>query len=46
MEHVPFTEAADPYGYLEAMAKTDYIHGEENVVHYYTCHMNKDGVKT
>ena len=36
MEHIPFARAVDPKGTLEAMAKSGYIHGDENIVHYYT----------
>jgi hypothetical protein len=45
MEHVPFTEAVDPRGILEAMAKSDYVHGDENVVHYYTYNIDVEGNK-
>jgi hypothetical protein len=37
MEHIPFTKSVDPRGILEEMAKSNYIHGEENIVKYYTC---------
>jgi hypothetical protein len=44
-EHIPFTEVIDPHGILEKMTKSDYIHTEENVVHYYSCYMDEDGKK-
>jgi hypothetical protein len=43
MEHVPFTKAVDPYGILEEVAKTIYIHSEESDVHYYSLEADKDG---
>ncbi|KAF8874666.1 hypothetical protein BD779DRAFT_1678634 [Infundibulicybe gibba] len=36
MEHIPFESEVDPHGYLEAMFKDGYVHGEENIVEYYT----------
>jgi hypothetical protein len=43
MVHIPFTNAVDPHGILEEMAKSNYIHGEENIVRYYNCHVNEEG---
>ena len=43
MEHIPFDDSVDPKGILEAMAATGYIHGEENVVHYYARHVDDQG---
>ncbi|KAF8872048.1 hypothetical protein BD779DRAFT_1453279 [Infundibulicybe gibba] len=36
MEHIPFETEEDPHGYLESMFKEGYVHGEENIVGYYT----------
>jgi hypothetical protein len=41
MEHVLFTKLVDPCSILEDMAKSNYVHGEENVVQYYTCHVDE-----
>ncbi|KAF8878568.1 hypothetical protein BD779DRAFT_1676825 [Infundibulicybe gibba] len=46
MEHVPFEAAVDPRGYLEAMVKAGYIHGEENIVEYYVRQLGDDGNKS
>ena len=35
--HIPFTKAIDPYGILEGMVKSEYVHGEDNEVYYYAC---------
>jgi hypothetical protein len=43
MEHIPFGEAVDPHGILEDMAKSGYVHGEENKVSYYVCHFDEQG---
>lgn len=43
MEHIPFTESEDPHGILEEMAKTGYIRGEDNKVHYFTYHVDGQG---
>jgi hypothetical protein len=45
MEHIPFGEAVDPHGILEDMAKAGYVHGEENCVQYYICHVDEQGCK-
>jgi hypothetical protein len=45
MEHIPFSEAVDPHGILADMTKSGYIHGEENNVLYYACHINEEGIK-
>ncbi|KAF8890904.1 hypothetical protein BD779DRAFT_1671044 [Infundibulicybe gibba] len=36
MAHIPFGASIDPHGYLESMVKHGYVHGEDNVVEYYT----------
>jgi hypothetical protein len=43
MEHIPFDHNVDPKGILEAMTMTGYIHGEENIVHYYARHIDEQG---
>ncbi|KAF8873003.1 hypothetical protein BD779DRAFT_1452340, partial [Infundibulicybe gibba] len=43
MIHIPFPESVDPHGILERMTKGEYIHGEENVVEYYTCSREGSG---
>ena len=43
MEHVPFDEKVDPRGFLEEMCRTGYVHGEENIVHYYCRHVDEQG---
>ncbi|KAF8867494.1 hypothetical protein BD779DRAFT_1685747 [Infundibulicybe gibba] len=45
MEHIPFESSVDPHGHLEAMLKDGYVHGEENIVEYYTKNMEA-GKKT
>jgi hypothetical protein len=42
-DHIPFDEAVDPHGILEAMRKTGYVHTEENVVHYYVRQIDEKG---
>ena len=44
-ESIPFSKVVDPHGILEEMAKTGYIHSEENEVHYYRCLTDGDGTK-
>jgi hypothetical protein len=43
MEHIPFDHSVDPKGILEGMAMAGYIHGEENIVHYYARHIDEQG---
>ena len=43
MEHIPFTKDVDPYGILENMAKSNYVHGEENDVLYYALETDENG---
>jgi hypothetical protein len=43
MVHVPFDKNVDPKGVLEAMAETGFIHGEENIVRYYTRQVDEKG---
>ncbi|KAF8896010.1 hypothetical protein BD779DRAFT_1466051 [Infundibulicybe gibba] len=45
MSHIPFSAAIDPEGILESIAKAGYIHGEENMVDYYTCSHENGGEK-
>jgi hypothetical protein len=45
MEHIPFTKSDDPRGILEEMGKMGYIHGEENVVYYYVCHIDDGKIR-
>jgi hypothetical protein len=45
IKHVPFSEAVDPRGILEDMARAGYVHGDENNVLYYICHVKEGGVK-
>ncbi|KAF8884361.1 hypothetical protein BD779DRAFT_1472127 [Infundibulicybe gibba] len=45
MEHIPFDPEVDPHGQLESVIKDGYVHGEENIVEYYT-QMDKDGKKS
>jgi len=40
MESVPISPLIDPHGILEALKKGDFLHGEENEVHYYRVHEN------
>jgi hypothetical protein len=42
MEHVPFDKLVDPFGILEGMIDTGYVHGEENRVRYFACEKDKD----
>lgn len=43
MVHLPFTDAVDPRGVLEDMAKSNYIHGEDNEVSYFKCQIDQEG---
>lgn len=43
MVHIPFSKSVDPYGYLENLAGTNYVHGEENTVQYYSLHIDCEG---
>ena len=43
MEHIPFEKSVDPKGILEAMVKTGYVHGEENIVYYFACQVDEQG---
>ncbi|KAF8868776.1 hypothetical protein BD779DRAFT_1683078 [Infundibulicybe gibba] len=36
MNHIPFGADVDPNGHLESMIKEGFVHGEENIVEYYT----------
>jgi hypothetical protein len=44
-EHITFNKLIDPFAILEGMAKSDYIHTEENEVYYYNCLSDDDGTK-
>jgi hypothetical protein len=39
--HIPFRPVVDPHGILEDMARSNYIHREENIVEYFTCHIEE-----
>jgi hypothetical protein len=43
MEHIPFPKEVDPSGILEGMTKSEYVHGEENQVHYFSMEQAEDG---
>ena len=43
MEHIAFPKEVDPSGILEGMAKSDYIHGEENEVYYFSLEHGENG---
>ena len=43
MEHIPFEKSVDPMGILEAMVKTGYVHGEENIVYYFARQVDEQG---
>lgn len=43
MVHIPFPKSVDPYGYLEGLVGTDYVHGEENEVKYYSLCIDSAG---
>jgi len=43
MQHIPFNNVVDPRSILEDMARAGYIHGEDNNVLYYICHVNEQG---
>ena len=43
MVHIPFDSVVDLRGILANMAKAGYIHGEENVVQYYTREIDEQG---
>ena len=43
--HLPFTNAVDPYGILEKMVGSDYVHAEESEVYYYTLCVDEEGTK-
>jgi hypothetical protein len=45
MEHIPFDRLVDPCGILEEMALSGYIHGEENIVQYFTRETDDQGVQ-
>jgi hypothetical protein len=45
MEHVPFDKLVDPHGILENMVQSGYVHGEENIVHYFIREAGEDGVQ-
>ena len=40
MESVPISPLIDPHGILETLKKEEFLHGEENQVHYYQVHEN------
>jgi hypothetical protein len=44
-DHIPFDEAVDPHGILEAMRDSGYVHTEENVVCYYIRQIDEKGVQ-
>jgi hypothetical protein len=41
-EHIPFPTSVDPQGILEEMAKSDYVHSEDNEVYYYSYNIDED----
>jgi hypothetical protein len=43
MAHIPFQKSVDPHGYLEGLVGTDYVHGEENEVEYYSLRIDSEG---
>jgi hypothetical protein len=43
MAHMPFSEDVDPQGILADMARSDYVHGEENEDSYYKCEIDTEG---
>jgi hypothetical protein len=43
MEHVPFDENVDPKGFLEEACRAGYVHGEDNVVRYYSRRVDEQG---
>ncbi|KAF8881012.1 hypothetical protein BD779DRAFT_1445810, partial [Infundibulicybe gibba] len=45
MEHIPFDPEVDAHGQLELVVKDGYVHGEENIVEYYT-QRTQDGKKS
>ncbi|KAF8874343.1 hypothetical protein BD779DRAFT_1451004 [Infundibulicybe gibba] len=36
MEHIPFEASVDPQGHLESMVAHGFVHGDDNIVEYYT----------
>jgi len=43
MVYLPFTDMVNPQGILKDMAKSDYIHGEDNEVSYVRCQIDQGG---
>jgi hypothetical protein len=42
--HIPFAPMVDPSGFLTSLVKTQYFHGEQNVVKYYNRSVDSRGV--